>query len=115
MFIPIQLISSSVFFSPSMCVIAWLIGWLLSPPPQLEAIPESLKNMLLVMDTAGIFHSADSRTGYSDLWEITWERIDCFLPNLREELFKQTVIPQPGTASIKALFSLYSAFRLLTR
>lgn len=49
--------------------------------------------MLLVMDTAGIFHSADSRTGFSDLWEITWERIVCFLPNLREELFKQTVIP----------------------
>ena len=45
------------------------------------------------MDTAGIFHSADSRTGYSDLWEITWERIVCFLPHLREELFKQTVIP----------------------
>uniref|UniRef100_A0A3Q3H0X4 Golgi-specific brefeldin A-resistance guanine nucleotide exchange factor 1 n=1 Tax=Labrus bergylta TaxID=56723 RepID=A0A3Q3H0X4_9LABR len=67
----------------------------------LEAIPESLKNMLLVMDTAGIFHSADSRTGYSDLWEITWERIVCFLPHLREELFKQTVIPaepvQPTT------------------
>ncbi|XP_041644664.1 Golgi-specific brefeldin A-resistance guanine nucleotide exchange factor 1 isoform X1 [Cheilinus undulatus] len=61
----------------------------------LEAIPESLKNMLLVMDTAGIFHSADSRTGYSDLWEITWERIVCFLPHLREELFKQTVIPDP--------------------
>lgn len=59
---------------------------------QLEAIPESLKNMLLVMDTAGIFHSADSRTGYSDLWEITWERIDCFLPRLRDELFKQAVI-----------------------
>ncbi|KAM3606518.1 uncharacterized protein V6R79_017763 [Siganus canaliculatus] len=61
----------------------------------LEAIPESLKNMLLVMDTAGIFHSADSRTGFSDLWEITWERIVCFLPHLREELFKQTVIPEP--------------------
>uniref|UniRef100_A0A8C5CGU9 Golgi brefeldin A resistant guanine nucleotide exchange factor 1 n=1 Tax=Gadus morhua TaxID=8049 RepID=A0A8C5CGU9_GADMO len=62
----------------------------------LEAIPESLKNMLLVMDTAGIFHCSDSRTGYSDLWEITWERIVCFLPNLREELFKQTVIAGPG-------------------
>ncbi|XP_029464878.1 Golgi-specific brefeldin A-resistance guanine nucleotide exchange factor 1 isoform X2 [Rhinatrema bivittatum] len=62
----------------------------------LEAIPESLKNMLLVMDTAGIFHSADSHTGYSDLWEITWERIDCFLPHLREELFKQTVIQEPA-------------------
>ncbi|XP_018083084.1 Golgi-specific brefeldin A-resistance guanine nucleotide exchange factor 1 isoform X4 [Xenopus laevis] len=60
-----------------------------------EAIPESLKNMLLVMDTAGIFHCADSRTGYSDLWEITWERIDCFLPRLREDLFKQTVIQDP--------------------
>uniref|UniRef100_A0A671UKB9 Golgi-specific brefeldin A-resistance guanine nucleotide exchange factor 1 n=1 Tax=Sparus aurata TaxID=8175 RepID=A0A671UKB9_SPAAU len=62
----------------------------------LEAIPESLKNMLLVMDTAGIFHNADSRTGFSDLWEITWERIVCFLPHLREELFKQTVIPAPS-------------------
>uniref|UniRef100_A0A3P8YCH0 Golgi-specific brefeldin A-resistance guanine nucleotide exchange factor 1 n=1 Tax=Esox lucius TaxID=8010 RepID=A0A3P8YCH0_ESOLU len=69
----------------------------------LEAIPESLKNMLLVMDTAGIFHNADSRTGYSDLWEITWERIDCFLPNLREELFKQTVIPQPVPAPTPAM------------
>ncbi|KAM4031170.1 Golgi-specific brefeldin A-resistance guanine nucleotide exchange factor 1 isoform 8-T9 [Anomaloglossus baeobatrachus] len=61
----------------------------------LEAIPESLKNMLLVMDTAGIFHSADSQNGYSDLWEFTWERIGCFLPRLREELFKQTVIQDP--------------------
>ncbi|XP_053163380.1 Golgi-specific brefeldin A-resistance guanine nucleotide exchange factor 1 isoform X7 [Hemicordylus capensis] len=64
-----------------------------------EAIPESLKNMLLVMDTAGIFHSADSRTGYSDLWEITWERIDCFLPKLRDELFKQAVIQDSENAS----------------
>uniref|UniRef100_A0A3Q2XPJ0 Golgi-specific brefeldin A-resistance guanine nucleotide exchange factor 1 n=1 Tax=Hippocampus comes TaxID=109280 RepID=A0A3Q2XPJ0_HIPCM len=61
----------------------------------LEAIPESLKNMLLVMDTAEIFRSPDSKTKYSDLWEITWERIDCFLPHLREELFKQTVLPEP--------------------
>ncbi|XP_019737645.1 Golgi-specific brefeldin A-resistance guanine nucleotide exchange factor 1 isoform X1 [Hippocampus comes] len=62
----------------------------------LEAIPESLKNMLLVMDTAEIFRSPDSKTKYSDLWEITWERIDCFLPHLREELFKQTVLPVPS-------------------
>ncbi|XP_032137324.1 Golgi-specific brefeldin A-resistance guanine nucleotide exchange factor 1 isoform X5 [Sapajus apella] len=61
-----------------------------------EAIPESLKNMLLVMDTAEIFHSADARGGgHSALWEITWERIDCFLPHLRDELFKQTVIQDP--------------------
>ncbi|XP_045147599.1 Golgi-specific brefeldin A-resistance guanine nucleotide exchange factor 1 isoform X7 [Echinops telfairi] len=61
-----------------------------------EAIPESLKNMLLVMDTAEIFHSTDARGGSpSALWEITWERIDCFLPHLRDELFKQTVIQDP--------------------
>ncbi|CAL9688281.1 unnamed protein product [Knipowitschia caucasica] len=62
-----------------------------------EAIPESLKNMLLVMDTAGIFHCSDSGSGsgYSDLWSITWERIVCFLPHLKEELFKQTVREEP--------------------
>lgn len=56
--------------------------------------------MLLVMDTAEIFHSADARGGGpSALWEITWERIDCFLPHLRDELFKQTVIQGRGLVS----------------
>ena len=50
-----------------------------------EAIPESLKNMLLVMHTAGIL-SAD--VNESQLWKMTWERIDIFLPNLREDVFK---------------------------
>lgn len=62
--------------------------------------------MLLVMDTAEIFHSADARGGSpSALWEITWERIDCFLPHLRDELFKQTVIQGKGLspASSKSL------------
>ena len=74
---------------------------------QFEAIPESLKNMLLVMSTAGIFDQeecaltarsqGDNRKTltrseseihkYSALWQVTWERIDCFLPNLRQELF----------------------------
>lgn len=49
-----------------------------------EAIPESLKNLLLVMDTAGIFHTPD---GYTKLWVLTWEKIDSFLPNLRVEMF----------------------------
>lgn len=52
---------------------------------QSEAIPESLKNMLLVMDTAGIFQPD---TTDSQLWKLTWDRIDTFLPHLREELFK---------------------------
>ncbi|XP_076818522.1 Golgi-specific brefeldin A-resistance guanine nucleotide exchange factor 1-like isoform X2 [Clavelina lepadiformis] len=59
-----------------------------------EAIPESLKNMLLVMDTAGIFHSAETPSGYTSLWDVTWERIDCFLPNLKSEVFKPPT-PEP--------------------
>ncbi|XP_073760376.1 Golgi-specific brefeldin A-resistance guanine nucleotide exchange factor 1 isoform X13 [Callorhinus ursinus] len=75
-----------------------------------EAIPESLKNMLLVMDTAEIFHNADARGGSpSALWEITWERIDCFLPHLRDELFKQTVIQDPMPMEPHAQKSLASA------
>jgi hypothetical protein len=49
-----------------------------------EAIPESLKNLLLVMDTAGVFHTPD---GYTKLWALTWEKIDSFLPHLRAEMF----------------------------
>lgn len=52
----------------------------------LEAIPESLKNMLLVMDTANIFHTSEG--GESQLWKLTWDRIDTFLPHLKKELFK---------------------------
>ena len=87
------ILTFEMILSPVLNELLWACWCTLRLHMQLEAIPESLKNMLLVMDTAGIFHSADSRTGYSDLWEITWERIICFLPNLREELFKQTVKP----------------------
>uniref|UniRef100_A0A1I8FDT0 HEAT repeat-containing protein 1 n=1 Tax=Macrostomum lignano TaxID=282301 RepID=A0A1I8FDT0_9PLAT len=48
----------------------------------IEAIPESLKNMLLVMDNACILRQ-------SRLWDLTWHRIGAFLPSLMEELFPQ--------------------------
>jgi len=50
-----------------------------------DAIPEILKNMLLVMETTQVFHTAD---GFTRLWTITWDRIDAFLPEFRNELFK---------------------------
>uniref|UniRef100_A0A1B6C7R4 SEC7 domain-containing protein n=2 Tax=Clastoptera arizonana TaxID=38151 RepID=A0A1B6C7R4_9HEMI len=58
-----------------------------------EAIPESLKNMLLVMDSAGVFSTSD---GYSPLWDITWTRIETFLPNLKLEVFKTHYPEAPG-------------------
>uniref|UniRef100_A0A452VFC8 Golgi-specific brefeldin A-resistance guanine nucleotide exchange factor 1 n=1 Tax=Ursus maritimus TaxID=29073 RepID=A0A452VFC8_URSMA len=84
--------ASSLPYPPHTPMPSFLFTWF-HRHLQSEAIPESLKNMLLVMDTAEIFHNADARGGSpSALWEITWERIDCFLPHLRDELFKQTVI-----------------------
>ncbi|KAL6262376.1 hypothetical protein P5V15_007465 [Pogonomyrmex californicus] len=52
-----------------------------------EAIPESLKNMLLVMSSTNVLVPS------SNLWAPTWRAIDAFLPNLRTELF-----PEPPVA-----------------
>lgn len=50
-----------------------------------EAIPENLKNLLLVMETAGVFHTSE---GYTKLWMLTWDKIDSFLPSLRADLIR---------------------------
>ncbi|KAF9437726.1 GDP/GTP exchange factor for ARF [Entomortierella beljakovae] len=51
-----------------------------------EAVPESLKNCLLVMSTSDKFSEATANTNGS-LWNITWTRINKFLPNLKAEIF----------------------------
>jgi brefeldin A-resistance guanine nucleotide exchange factor 1 len=48
-----------------------------------DVIPESLKNMLLVMETTGLFNSE-----LSQLSIITKDRIESFLPGLWSETFK---------------------------
>merc|ERR1719239_1212839 len=52
-----------------------------------DALPESLKNMLLVMDTSGrgLFFTDSGEP--TPLWGVTWEKVETFLPGLREELF----------------------------
>ncbi|QSL66797.1 hypothetical protein MERGE_001184 [Pneumocystis wakefieldiae] len=65
-----------------------------------EAVLESLKNVLLVMNTSGyLVPPPDSNAEFSEnihhsdnqfhctLWKETWNRINRFLPHLREELF----------------------------
>lgn len=53
-----------------------------------DALPESLKNMLLVMDTSGKQLFFIEETGKpTQLWAVTWQKIDAFLPNLRKETF----------------------------
>ncbi|XP_022240117.1 Golgi-specific brefeldin A-resistance guanine nucleotide exchange factor 1-like isoform X2 [Limulus polyphemus] len=66
-----------------------------------EAIPESLKNMLLVMDTAGIFQRPEEGYGPANcqLWLITWDRIHAFLPGLKDEVFKPPPSPLPHVST----------------
>ncbi|KAJ3033358.1 GDP/GTP exchange factor for ARF [Rhizophlyctis rosea] len=52
-----------------------------------EGVLESLKNMLLVMTTQGVFQPGDQTSGGVNLWNVTWQQIDPFLPTLKEELF----------------------------
>lgn len=59
---------------------------------QEEAVPESLKNILLVMASGGFLVRPDSGEEKPDgstrqLWEQTWSRLERFLPDLKEELF----------------------------
>uniref|UniRef100_A0A182JBH8 Uncharacterized protein n=1 Tax=Anopheles atroparvus TaxID=41427 RepID=A0A182JBH8_ANOAO len=56
-----------------------------------EAVLESLKNMLLVMHSVCVFHNTDGVT-HSMLWDVTWQRISGFLPNLKDELFKHEAV-----------------------
>jgi len=63
-----------------------------------EAVPESLKNVVLVMNTTGLLvppSGNDQRTErQQQLWALTEERIERFLPG-----FLAAVIPQFEAAS----------------
>ena len=56
---------------------------------QLEAIPESLKNMMLVMTTTGVFDGC-----HSNLIDTTWNKLNEFVPQLQTEL---NPAPPPST------------------
>ncbi|RUS35496.1 hypothetical protein BC938DRAFT_482565 [Jimgerdemannia flammicorona] len=70
-----------------------------------EAVPESLKNMILVMYTSGAFTKSSpyqaSDPEYNGLWDVTWQRIGLFLPNLKAELFPPPPPPAEGAELIE--------------
>ncbi|KXX77119.1 ARF guanine-nucleotide exchange factor 2 [Madurella mycetomatis] len=51
-----------------------------------EAVPENLKNVLLIMSTNGYLVPPSQNPEREELWNETWRRIDRFLPNLRADL-----------------------------
>lgn len=52
-------------------------------------MPESLKNILLVMADGGYLVPPNEKTGNNKLWDETWRRLDRFLPNLFAEVFPE--------------------------
>jgi len=53
-------------------------------------MPESLKNILLVMASSGFLvrpESGGHQGENKELWDQTWKRLERFLPDLKEELF----------------------------
>ena len=49
-------------------------------------MPESLKNILLVMSSSGYLVPPSEDPSQEKLWAETWKRLDRFLPDLRKEL-----------------------------
>lgn len=62
-----------------------------------EAVPESLKNILLVMADGGFIEPPSKGQEPTELWQETCKRVDRFLPNLIREIFPQVnaVEPEP--------------------
>ncbi|CAF0877301.1 unnamed protein product [Brachionus calyciflorus] len=58
-----------------------------------DVIPESLKNMLLVMETTGLFNQTNADAKFSSLCAITKDRIESFLPGLWQDLFRVNSAP----------------------
>jgi len=70
-------------------------------------VPESLKNILLVMSTSGYLVPQSEDASQGKLWIETWKRLDRFLPDLRKQLdldanepvMEDQQAPETGTTS----------------
>ncbi|KAI9815369.1 MAG: GDP/GTP exchange factor for ARF [Thelocarpon impressellum] len=72
-----------------------------------EAVPESLKNILLVMSSGGYLAPPAQNPGNERLWTETWRRLERFLPGLREEVFPpQDAKPQPEPQAVQVASSV---------
>jgi brefeldin A-resistance guanine nucleotide exchange factor 1 len=61
--------------------------------PQEEAVPENLKNVLLIMSSNGYLVPPSKDPAREELWNETWKRIDRFLPSLRADLVLEEEVP----------------------
>ena len=62
-----------------------------------EAVPESLKNILLVMADGGFIQPPSDGSPPTELWDETCKGVDRFLPDLIAEVFPQVNAPRSHT------------------
>lgn len=85
-------------------LVSWLNQWTsfdngLANMAQEEAVPESLKNILLVMADGGYLVPPSENAEKVRLWDETRRRLERFLPNLFSEVFPEQpkkAPPAPG-------------------
>lgn len=65
---------------------------------QAEAVRENLKNVVLFMATSGYLVSPDKDPSRKKLWDETWERVNRFLPDLRNDILNEEETPEPDEA-----------------
>lgn len=72
----------------------------------LEAIPESLKNVVLVMHSSGLLQRPSTLDGRSDMEKAIWtaasERIERFLPGFMDDVIPAAPTPQAATVDEQA-------------
>ncbi|KAK0722283.1 hypothetical protein B0T26DRAFT_641174 [Lasiosphaeria miniovina] len=63
-----------------------------------EAVPENLKNVLLIMSSNSYLVPPSKNPAREELWNETWKRIDRFLPDLKNDLALEE--PEPVTKGV---------------
>lgn len=90
------LVSHPHLYQPSINPLTW--------DPQYEAVPESLKNVLLVMQASGILLSPrtpDERPkDVQKRWQVTSERLEQFLPGFLSEIIPEELNQLPATSEV---------------
>ena len=66
-----------------------------------EAVPESLKNILLVMADGHFIQPPSDGSPATELWDETCKRVDRFLPNLIAEIFPQVNVPRSNAGPLE--------------
>ncbi|KAJ1558773.1 GDP/GTP exchange factor for ARF [Nowakowskiella sp. JEL0078] len=91
-----RLIGSMEFSRLWRRILAYLVRYMRASGSELnKGVLESLKNMLLVMATQGLFQAAGTKSFEggeatvlaNELWEVAWKEVQVVAPGLKEELF----------------------------